>query len=182
MKGLILLGDRFEDTEALTTIDVLLRAGEEIVRASVMDTLEVVSQYDLKIICDELLTNIDYKSFDYLIIPGGKASFTILDKIPLVDEVIEYFYSSKKLIAAICAAPHLLVRKGYFDNRIFTCFPGFETYSKKGIYRQDLGVYKDDRFVTAKSMYYSIDFALNILEFLYGNEGIEELKNRLKGE
>ena len=52
MKGLILLGDRFEDTEALTTIDVLLRAGEEIVRASVMDTLEVVSQYNLKIICD----------------------------------------------------------------------------------------------------------------------------------
>ena len=66
MKGLILLGNGFEDTEALTTIDVLLRAGEEIVRASVMDTLEVVSQYNLKVICDDLLTNIDYKSFDYL--------------------------------------------------------------------------------------------------------------------
>jgi len=182
MKGLILLGNGFEDTEALTTIDVLLRAGEEIARVSVMDTLEVTSQYNLKVICDDLLANIDYKTFDYLIIPGGKASFTILDKIPLVDEVIEYFYLSQKLIASICAAPHLLARKGYFDNRSFTCFPGFESYSKKGLYRRDLGVYKDERFVTAKSMYYSIDFALNILEFLYGNDKMEEIKNRLKGE
>ena len=51
-----------------------------------------------------------------------------------------------------------------------------------GKYRRDLGVVKDDKFVTAKAMYYSIDFALNILSFLYKNKDIESIKLSLMGE
>ena len=92
------------------------------------------------------------------------------------------FILNNKLVATICAAPHLLARKGYFDNREFTCFPGFEKYSQHGIYRQDLGVVRDDKFVTAKSMYYSIDFALNIIVFLYNEEKANKVKLSLLGE
>lgn len=182
MKGLILLADYFEDTEALTTVDVLLRAGESIVKAAVKDTLDVFTQCGHKIICDQLLKEINYQDFDYLIVPGGKASFTILNKDQLVEEIIDYFVNNNKLVASICAAPHLLGRKGYFANREFTCFPGFEQYCLNGKYRRDLGVVKDDKFVTAKAMYYSIDFALNILSFLYKNKDIESIKLSLMGE
>lgn len=182
MKGLILLGDYFEDTEALTTIDVLVRAGESITRVAVKDSLEVLTQCGGKVICDDLIKNVNYESFDYLILPGGKASFTILNSNELVEKIIDYFVNNNKLIAAICAAPHLLGRKGYFKNREFTCFPSFEKYCIDGIYRCDLGVVRDDRFVTAKSMYYSIEFALNIVAFLYGEDKINMLRLSLKGE
>ena len=182
MKGLILLADYFEDTEALTTVDVLFRAGEKITKAAVKNTLEVFTQCGGKVICDELLININYQDYDYLIVPGGKASFTILNQDSLVEEIIDYFVNNNKLVASICAAPHLLGRKGYFANREFTCFPGFEQYCINGIYRRDLGVVRDDKFVSAKAMYYSIDFALNILSFLYKDKDIESLRLSLMGE
>lgn len=182
MKGLVLLGDLFEDTEALTTIDVLIRAGESITRVAVKDSLEVLTQCGGKVICDEIISNIKFDDFDYLILPGGKASFTILNKDKVVENLVDDFVSKNKLVAAICAAPHLLGRKGYFKDREFTCFPSFEEYCEGGIYRKDLGVVRDDKFVTAKSMYYSIEFALNILAFLYGEDKIDLLVKSLKGE
>lgn len=181
MKGLVLLADYFEDTEALTTTDVLIRAGEQITLAGV-NQLQIKTQCGHSIFGDVILKNIDYKTYDYLVIPGGKAAYTILNQDTLVEEVIDYFASNKKLIAAICAGPHLLAKMGLFDYREFTCFPGFEQYSKFGKYRGDLGVVRDECFVTAKSMFYSIEFALNIIAFLYGENKAKQIEKSLKGE
>lgn len=181
MKCLVLLGDYFEDTEALTSIDVLVRGKEIVVKAAVKDDLIVYSQTGGKIICDALLKDINYRDFDYLLIPGGKASFTILNNNKLVEEIIDYFVKNEKLVASICAAPHLLGRKGYFNNLEYTCFPGFEKYCIGGIYKNQ-GVVVTKKFITAKSMYYSIDFALAILEYLYGKEYSKKIELSLKGE
>ncbi len=180
MKGIILLADYFEDTEALATIDVLIRAGEDILRVGV-NHKEVFTQTGLKVICDTLLDDINYDDFDYLILPGGKASFTILNKDIRVEKIIDYFVKQNKLVASICAAPHLLARKGYFKNREFTCYPGFEKHSIAGQYTSQ-GVVRDDKFVTAKSMYYSIEFALNIIAFLYGEDRAYQVKMSLIAE
>lgn len=182
MKGLLLLADAFEDTEALASCDVLLRAGERITRVSMMKTKEVRTQCGLTILCDALFHEIDPEEYDYLILPGGKASFTLLNCDARVEALIDRFIARKKLVAAICAAPHLIGRKGYFKNREFTVYPGFEPYCIGGIYRRDLGVVRDDCFVTAKSMYYSVEFALEILTFLYGESKRKEVETALKGE
>lgn len=182
MKGLIILGDSFEDTEALSSTDVLIRAGEQITRASVMNSLDVLSQCKVHIKADISIDDVKESDYDYLIIPGGKASFTILNKDARVERLIDEFLAKGKLVATICAAPHLLSRKGYFANRQFTCHPGFETYATAGTYRRDLGVYRDDKFVTAKSMYYSIPFGLEIIAFLYGEKRRDEVEKQLMGE
>ena len=96
MKCLVLLGDYFEDTEALTSIDVLVRGKETVVKAAVKDDFIVYSQTGGKIICDSLLKDINYRDFDYLLIPGGKASFTILNNNKLVEEIIDYFVKNEK--------------------------------------------------------------------------------------
>ena len=96
MKGIILLANGFEDTEALTTIDVLIRAGENIIRVGV-NSLEVISQNNTKIICDVLLDNINPSNYDYLIIPGGKAAFTILNVDKRIENIIDEFILNNKL-------------------------------------------------------------------------------------
>ena len=98
-----------------------------------------------------------------------------------MEEIIDYFVKNEKLVASICAAPHLLGRKGYFNNLEYTCFPGFEKYCVGGIYKNQ-GVVVTKKFITAKSMYYSIDFALAILEYLYGKEYSKKIELSLKGE
>lgn len=182
MKGLIILANSFEDTEALSSTDVLIRAGEHITRASVMETLDVRSQCGILMKCDVMLDDVNVDDYDYLIIPGGKASFTILNVDSRVDKLIDAFLNKNKLVASICAAPHLLGRKGLFENREFTVHPGFEQYFTNGTYRRDLGVVRDDKFVTAKSMYYSIPFGLNIIAFLYGEERAKQVEKGLMGE
>lgn len=182
MTGLIILGDYFEETEAFATVDVLIRGGEKIVRASVMNSLRVKAKNGFDVSTDISLNDVKVSDYDYLIIPGGKASFTILNKDVRVEKLIDEFIQANKLVATICAAPHLLGRKGYFKGREFTVHPGFETFFTVGTYRRDLGVVKDDKFITAKSMYYSIEFGLAILSFLYGDEYKEKIRLSCQGE
>ena len=182
MNGLMLFGDYFEDTEAIATLDVLLRAGENVKRVSVMESLYVKTQCGSEYKCDVKLNDINVDDYDYLVIPGGKASFTVLASDVRVDSLIRHFVSKNKLVAAICAAPHLIGRLGFLKDREFTVFPGFENECVDGIYKREAGVVRDDKFITAKSMYYSIEFALEIISYLQGKNKRNIVEKSLMGE
>ena len=91
MKGLVIIGDYFEDTELIATIDVLKRNDDTIILASALDRKELTSKCGIKMYSDVLLNEVNYKEFDFLFIPGGPGAFKILNKIQKVDEVISYF-------------------------------------------------------------------------------------------
>lgn len=182
MKGLVLVGDYFEDTELIATIDVWLRHNEQITLASVMKRREVVSKCGLKITLDKLLEEVDLSEFDFLFIPGGPGSFKILAYMKEVDEVISYFVKANKLVSAICAAPMLIGKLGYLKGRNYTVYPGFENQIIGGNYLNNLGVVRDGNIVTGKSMYYSIDFALKVIEALYSKDASNNLLRSLKAE
>ena len=55
MKGLVLVGDYYEDTELIATIDVLLRHNEELVLASMMKRNDVTSKLNLMVHYDKLI-------------------------------------------------------------------------------------------------------------------------------
>ena len=59
MNGLMLFGDYFEDTEAIASLDVLLRAGENVKRVSVMDSLYVKTQCGSEYKCDLKLSEVN---------------------------------------------------------------------------------------------------------------------------
>ena len=82
MKALIILENGFEDVEALCTYDILKRSGIELVKAS-LNELNVQTSYGHIINTDCLLKDIQNpeKEFDFLILPGGKAVFNVLDKL-----------------------------------------------------------------------------------------------------
>jgi 4-methyl-5(b-hydroxyethyl)-thiazole monophosphate biosynthesis len=181
VKGVIILANGFEDTEAITTIDVLKRSGLEIITAAVGIDLEVVSQYNQHIKAEISINTIDHNQFDFLIIPGGRAVPTVLDKLPKIDSLINDFINSNKLVAAICAAPSLLGKNRHLHTLDYTCFPGSETSVIGGNLKAD-GVIVTDKIITAKAMYYTIDFSLAIIEKLQGKEQREKVLKAIKGE
>ena len=115
MKGLIILVNGFEDVEALATIDVLRRSGI-IIDTTSLDNKDIITQSNNKIQANYLLNEINTQEYDFLIIPGGKAVFNILDNDNRIDQLIDEFYNNNKLICAICAAPRLIAKRGYFKN------------------------------------------------------------------
>ena len=173
MKGVILLDNYFEDTESLSTIDVINRGNIEIVKVNMSDNEVLETQYGHKIIVKDFYKDINFDDFDFLVIPGGKAIANSLFNDKRVYEVIDKFDSKKKLIACICAAPSLLRYK--LKGLKYTCFPSFSKYID-GIYTSS-GVEVVDNYITAKSMYYSIEFGLAIVKYLTNNDKlIDSLK------
>jgi 4-methyl-5(b-hydroxyethyl)-thiazole monophosphate biosynthesis len=167
MKGIVILGNGFEDTEAIATIDVLKRSKMEIVTAA-FDSLEVVSQYGMKVKADMFLNDVKEGDFDFLVIPGGRAVYEVLNKSEKVSDLIKEFNQSNKLIAAICAGPSQIGKVNLLVNRNYTCFPTVEEDIVGGTYCPEKGVITDGNIITAKSMAYSFDFALEIVEYLLG--------------
>lgn len=178
MKGIIILTNFFEDTEALTTIDILRRAGIQIDMIGLKDK-KITTQSNISLECEYLLNEVNYKSYDFVIIPGGKAVFKTLVNVNVINEILEYFNSSKKLIATICAAPYLPGRLGLFKNGYYTCFPGCDD-GVEGINTSE-GVVIYNNLITAKSMAYTIDFSLQIIEYLLGKEVKEKVENSIYG-
>lgn len=180
MKGLLILADGFEDTEALTTRDVLTRAGIEVTTCSITDRLEVESSFGVHVLTDALLKLIfDCEPYDFIVLPGGGRGTRNLKECEFLKQYLDYFIEKKKLVCAICAAPSILGGFGYLQNRKYTCFAGFNA----GIIGDFTGneVEKDDNIITARSMQYSIPFALTIIETLLGKEAKEKVLVGLQG-
>lgn len=182
IKLMMIFTDFFEDTEAITTLDVLKRGNIKVEKVSLMKRYDITSKCNVIIKCDKLYEDINLSDYDGVIIPGGPGSFKIMPNLKEVDDIINYYANHNKLVSAICAAPHLVGRLGYLKNKEFTIHPGFENEVIDGIYKRDKGVCATENFITAKSMYYSFEFGLAIYNYFYNDGSKEKLKLSCMGE
>ncbi len=180
MKALIIMVSGFEDVEGLATVDVLRRSGVEVVCCG-LDQKNIITQSGHELTLPVLLKDISLSSFDFLILPGGRAVKETLNHDIRIDQLIDEFVEQKKLICSICAAPLLIGKRGYFKNHSYTCFPGCEETITEGNKTLD-GVVISLPFITAKSMYYSIDFALAIIEVVQGKKQRDKIYKQIRGE
>lgn len=181
MEGLILLANGFEDTEALTTRDVLTRAGIRMTLASIDDNIEVTSSFGVMVRSDVLLSELEnMDDFAFLVLPGGGRGTQNLGNSKLVQTIINIFAMQGKLICAICAAPSILGKLGYLKNEKYTCFAGFNQGFAGDFTGNEVEV--SNNFITGRSMRYSIPFALAIIEKMLGKETKEKVELGLNGQ
>jgi 4-methyl-5(b-hydroxyethyl)-thiazole monophosphate biosynthesis len=175
MKVLIPLTDGFEETEAVSTVDVLRRAGIEVVVAGSPGTT-LTGVHNVKIQADGMLKDIDHEEFDGVILVGGSPGYINLGNSQKVQEIIRDFYSKDKLIAAICAAPTILSKAGILDDRKATIYPGME----KEIPRpRPEKVVADGNVITSQGPGTAVEFGLAITEHLVGKEKANEVRRRM---
>lgn len=182
MRGLFILGDGFEDTEAIASIDILKRAKLDLDYVSLSESLEVKTQTGLIVKANLFLNEVNVEDYNFIVIPGGKAVFNVLDHNSTLSDIILDFASKNKLIAAICAGPSQVGKLGLYEGKNYTCFPTTETCITAGNLMQDKGVVISDNYISAKAMGYSIDFGLAIVEYLLGYEKREMVRKSVFGE
>ena len=179
-KGLMLLADGFEETEAITTHDILSRTHEiECVLASISASLEVKTSMGLTVKANCSLGEVEESGFDFLILPGGKLGVDNLKACPRVKELVLSFYKKGKGVYAICAAPSILEELGLLVDKTFTCFPGFEGSSGK--YQKEEGAVRDGNIITGHSMAFTIPFAEEIVKKECGEEAIKMILPGTRG-
>ena len=85
------------------------------------DNLEVKTQTGLTVKADMLISDVKVEDYNFLVIPGGRAVFNVLDKSTILSEIILDFADKDKLIV-ICAGPSQVGKLGLFAGKDYTCF------------------------------------------------------------
>ena len=122
-KAVILLATGFEEIEAVTMIDILRRAGIDVVIAGI-ESLSVTGSHGITVSADKKLSDLK-RDFDAAILPGGMPGAMHLHNSGEVNDFIKDMNAKGVLIAGICAAPSVVMAPiGLLDNKTATCYPG----------------------------------------------------------
>lgn len=167
---LVLLADGFEEVEALVPIDVLRRAGFNVVVCG-LDNQQIKSTHNINILCDTTLEKID-SVFDCIILPGGMPGTTNLGSSKEVCNLVVKHTSENKLVCAICAAPSILEKLGLLKGKKATSYPSF--LNDNETIKVNERVVVDGNIITSKGAGTAFDFAYSIVEKLGVNP--KELK------
>ncbi len=176
-KVYVFMADGFEEMEALSPIDVLRRAGAEVVTVSVMEREDVMGAHNVCVRADELFEDCNFSDADALVLPGGAGHKVLLNEAPLLEE-LKKAYSAGKIVAAVCAAPMILGTLGFLKGRKATCFPGFEQYLEGATYTHGLSEI-DGNVVTGRSAGAAFAFSISLVEALFGKEKAEEIEKAM---
>lgn len=172
------LAEGFEEIEAISIIDVLRRAEFNVTIVSVTDNLVVTGSHGIKVFADKLFNKVDYEKMDMIILPGGMPGAANLNEHLGLREQILNFNESKKLLAAICAAPLVFGNLGILKNKEATCFPGYENQLHGAIATGE-NIEVSENIITGKGAGVAIGFALKIVEILKGKKFADELSKKM---
>lgn len=165
---LVPLAQGCEELEAVTIIDLLRRAGIDVVTAA-LDDLTIVASRGVKLIADTSLDAVIDDEFDMIVLPGGLPGADHLDQDPRIHALLKRQHEAGHFTAAICAAPKVLANAGLLDGRSATSYPGF--IDKMDLPRTQVleaPVVNDGNVITSRGPGTAMDFALALIEQLEG--------------
>ena len=174
----VFLADGFEEIEALTVVDLLRRAKVYVDTVSITDDYTVRGAHGIPVQTEDLITEIDFKESDMIVLPGGMPGTLHLGEHKGVQNILKDFHNEKKNIAAICAAPSVLGKYGILEGRRACCYPSFET-QLTGAEVVFEPVVQDGHIVTSRGMGTAIPFALKLTEVLCGAKAANEVKESI---
>lgn len=167
---LCLLIDGFEEIETVTPIDVLRRAGAEVVIASLKEKT-ATGRCGIRLEADVLLGEIDTADFDLLLIPGGPGVGELRSD-GRAAVLAKDFASAGKPVAAICAAPLVLMDAGLLTGKRFTAYHSVRPELGGG---EDERVVIDGNLITSRGAGTALDFALALVTQLFGQETADQV-------
>ncbi len=174
-RAIICLAEGFEEIEAIVPIDLLRRAGVDVVIAGVGDSV-ITGSRGVTIKTDGEIASYADLDADCMLLPGGLPGATNLAASWDVNNRLIRMFNDGKIIAAICAAPAaVLGRTGILEGRRATCYPGAESLSPGSQFVAE-PVVVDGNLITAQGPGLAADFALAVITALVGTDKADEVK------
>ncbi|GMR04645.1 MAG: DJ-1/PfpI family protein [Thermodesulfobacteriota bacterium] len=174
MKRILLpLAPGFEEIEALVVVDILRRAGAEVVTAGTIEGA-VEGRSGIRVLPDKTLDEAMVEDFDMIVLPGGGPGTKNLKKDARIKGLVEGILAKKGLIAAICAATTVLSAIGITEGRRVTAHPGvWDKLTKEVLSRERVVV--DGNIITSQGPGTALEFAFKLVELLFGPARAEEV-------
>ena len=163
----IMLGKGFEETEAIAPGDVLRRAQIPMQYVGIGGRI-VEGAHGIAIQADITLEEMDLAQMDMIVLPGGLGGVSSVEGSAGAMDAVKYALDNGKYVAAICAAPTILGKRGWLDGKHATCYPGCEDSMGKAIVHVDKEAVVDGNIITGRAPGAAIEFGLTLAGILPG--------------
>jgi 4-methyl-5(b-hydroxyethyl)-thiazole monophosphate biosynthesis len=175
---LVPIADGSEELEAICIVDVLRRAGAEVVVVTV-DGLHITASRGVKLVAEKFIFECKQDTFDLIALPGGMPGAEHLrDSVELID-MLKKQKKEGRLYAAICASPAIVLQHhGLLKGKKATCHPNHvqRLENKEAV---ESRVVKDGNCITSQGPGTAIEFSLKLVELLFGAEKAREVADSM---
>ncbi len=165
----VLLGTGFEEIEAIAPIDLLRRAGIQVLTVGVTGKT-VYGGHNIGVEADITLEEMDLTDLEMIVLPGGLAGVASARASQKALDALRFAWENDKFVAAICAGPTVLADLHITDGKNATCYPGCESGMGNAKVCADVPCVRDGRLITGASAGCAIPFALMLIDALKGPE------------
>ena len=170
----MLLGTGFEETEAIAPLDLLRRAGVEVMTVGVNGKI-IKGSHSIGVEADIELSEMDLTNLEMIILPGGLGGVASVRASEEAMNALKFAWDNDKYVAAICAGPTVLADLGITTGMNATCYPGCEGGMGSAFIIEDAAVVVDEKLITGTSAGCAIPFGLALVEALKGTETAEAI-------
>jgi 4-methyl-5(b-hydroxyethyl)-thiazole monophosphate biosynthesis len=169
---LAILAEGFEEIEAVAPVDLLRRAGAEVTVAALGENIHVTGRTGITMHADTTLSAVEHLLYDCVFLPGGPGVKQMrADK--RVVSIVQRHQGASRWIAAICAAPTVLLDAGLLTGRRYTAH--FSVANELPAILGDEKVVADGPILTSRGAGTAVDFGLFLVEKLYSRERSAEI-------
>ena len=170
----LLLGTGFEEMEAIAPLDLLRRAGVEVLTVGVTGKT-VYGSHNIGIEADITIDQMDLTNLEMIILPGGMGGVTTVRGSAASMDALRFAWENGKFVAAICAGPTVLADMGIPDGKNATCYPGLEGQMGSAHMVPGVPAVRDGMLITGTAAGCSVPFGLALVAALKGQETADKV-------
>lgn len=170
----LLLGNGFEEMEAIAPCDILRRGGVE-VRFVGIGGGKIIGAHGITVQADMTVQELDFEALSMIVLPGGMSGVKAIRESREAMAAIARAYADGRFVAAICAAPVILAELSITDGRSATCYPGMKQQMGRA-HMVNAPVVRDGTLITGRAAGTAVEFGLALLEALQGRKASEKVR------
>ena len=170
----ILLGNGFEEVEAVAPLDLLRRAGVETLTVG-LSGKAIEGAHNIIVNADIEIDEMDLTAMDMIVLPGGLGGVAAIRASKEAMAAISFAWDNGKFIAAICAGPTVLADLHITDGLNATCYPTCAGKMGSAKVISDAACVHDGQVITGTSAGCAVPFGLKLVEVLKGEDAAKTL-------
>jgi 4-methyl-5(b-hydroxyethyl)-thiazole monophosphate biosynthesis len=174
----VLLGTGFEETEAILPVDLLRRAGVDVITVGI-NGKTVLGSHRIGIEADITIDQMDLTTLDMIVLPGGLGGVASIRGNQFAMDAVRFAYENKKWVAAICAAPTILAQLGITDGKQAVCYPGCEEEMGSAKILPQTACVRDGLVITGTSAGCAATFGLELIAALKGKKEAQRIAEQI---
>lgn len=174
----ILLGNGFEEMEAIAPLDLLRRAGVEVLTVG-LNGMQIEGAHNITVTADISVGEMDLTNMEMIVLPGGLGGVAAIRASKEALDAVQFAWNNDKFIAAICAGPTVLADLGITNGLNATCYPSCEGKMGDAKVVSHAPFVRDGRVITGASAGCALPFGLALVAALKGEQAANTLAQQV---